>query len=236
EICQYLENIRQPFDLFVNMVETTWTPSFEHNVRATYPKANVIVSQNRGRDIGGHLASMEHVSFSEYDVFGLLHTKKSGHLGLRYSQQWRTDLFSALLGSSEKVADNLAIFAADPTVGLVASRFWRETLIGERNIDNFQRLLDKFAIASEASSCEFISGTVMFVRPSVWQRLSVEISSEDFTTEAQINADYKIDGQLAHAVERIIGNLVRDEGMRLFWTDPDVLHCAQKNMSMAISS
>ena len=218
EIHQYLQNIPQSFDLFVNIVEDRWTEAFQTQVENAYSAAKILVSQNRGRDIGGHLFSMQHVNFDDYDIFCLLHTKKSRHLGEKVSTQWRQDLFDALLATPDQVTENLNAFSRDRTIGLIASRFWRETIVGEANAACYKKFLPQFSICPEARACEFVSGTVMMVRPVIWQRLCALLSPESFEPEATIAAKYKTDGQTAHTVERIIGNIVRNEGMRLFWT------------------
>jgi tetratricopeptide (TPR) repeat protein len=218
EIREYLQNIEEEFDFYVNIVESIWTPEIHDQIRQDFPQARIQISQNRGKDIGGHLASMDLIDFSQYDVFCLIHTKKSPHVSHLISDQWRRDLYEAILGSPEKVKTNLEIIRKDPSVGLIGSRYWRNTDV-LNNSDHYDKLLDVFDIKAEARPCEYLSGTMMFVRPLIWKTIYDKFRNDDLEAGDGKDLDFQKDGQIAHALERIIGNLVRHHGMQLFWQE-----------------
>lgn len=218
EIRAYLQNIEEEFDFYVNIVESIWTPEIHDRIRQDFPQARIQISQNRGKDIGGHLASMDLIDFSQYDVFCLIHTKKSPHVSHLISDQWRKDLYDAILGSKEKVKENLAIIRQDSTVGLIGSRYWRNTDV-LNNSEHYDKLLDVFDIDPEARPCEYLSGTMMIVRPQIWKIIYDKFRNHDLEAGDGKDLDFQKDGQIAHALERVIGNLVRHHGMRLFWQD-----------------
>lgn len=218
EIRSYLLNIKEEFDFYVNIVESIWTPEIHDRIRQDFPQARIQISQNRGKDIGGHLASMDLIDFSQYDVFCLIHTKKSPHVSHLISDQWRKDLYEAILGSPEKVKTNLQIMRQDSSVGLIGSRYWRNTDV-LNNSEHYEKLLDVFEITSEARACEYLSGTMMFVRPLIWKTIYDKFRNNDLEAGDGKDLDFQKDGQIAHALERIIGNLVRHHGMRLFWQE-----------------
>ncbi|MGB5900443.1 MAG: tetratricopeptide repeat protein [Geitlerinemataceae cyanobacterium] len=218
EIREYIRNIEEEFDFYVNIVESIWTPEIHDRIRQDFPQARIQISQNRGKDIGGHLASMDLIDFSQYDVFCLIHTKKSPHVSHLISDQWRRDLYEAILGSPEKVKTNLEIIRKDASAGLIGSRYWRNTDV-LNNSDHYDKLLDVFEIKSEARTCEYLSGTMMLVRPMIWQTIYDKFRNDDLEAGDGKDLDFQKDGQIAHALERIIGNLVRHHGMRLFWQE-----------------
>ena len=219
EIRSYLRNIEEKFDFFINIVESIWTPEIHEGLRRDYPEARIFISKNRGKDIGGYLACMDHIDFSNYDVFCTVHTKKSPHVSKKLSDQWRTDLLTAILGSKEKVRINLDILRRDPDIGLIGTRFWRNTVIGEHNVEHYYRLLDEFNVKAEARKCEYLAGTMMLVRPKIWQAIHSRYGSASLEDGDGKDLEFQKDGQIAHSLERLVGNLVRHYGMRFFWQE-----------------
>lgn len=218
EIKAYIQNIEEEFDFYVNIVESIWQPEIHDLIRQDFPQARIQISPNRGKDIGGHLASMDLVDFSQYDVFCLIHTKKSPHVSHLISDRWRQDLYEAILGTPEKVKTNLQIIRQDPSVGLIGSRYWRNTDV-LNNSTHYEQLLDEFAINPEARTCEYLSGTMMFVRPQILKTIYDKFRNHDLEHGDGKDLEFQKDGQIAHALERLIGNLVRHHGMRLFWQE-----------------
>lgn len=218
EICGYLQNLTIAFDLLINVVESVWTPSMHDRLRQDYPNAKILITPNRGRDIGGFLTLMGHLNFEDYDLFALLHTKKSPHLSQLISDQWRTDLYSSLLGTPEKINENLDIFRMCPDIGLLGSRYWRNTDV-LNNSERYEQLLDEFEIAPAARECEFLAGTMMLIRPAIIQPLYEKFSDTELEDGDDRHLSFHTDGQIAHAVERLIGNLVKQQGMSFFWQD-----------------
>ncbi|HIK50945.1 MAG TPA: hypothetical protein IGS17_08485, partial [Oscillatoriales cyanobacterium M59_W2019_021] len=218
EIRSYIQNIEEDFDFYVNIVESIWQPEIHDRIRQDFPQARIQISPNRGKDIGGHLASMDLVDFSQYDVFCLIHTKKSPHVSHLISDQWRRDLYEAILGTPEKVKTNLQIIRQDPSVGLIGSRYWRNTDV-LNNSTHYEKLLDEFAINPDARACEYLSGTMMFVRPKILKTIYDKFKNDDLEHGDGKDLEFQKDGQIAHALERLIGNLVRHYGMRLFWQE-----------------
>ena len=218
EIHGYIRNIPEEFDLYINIVESIWKPEMHDRLRQDFPNASIGISPNRGKDIGGHLASMERVDFSAYDLFCTIHTKKSPHVSHLISDRWRQDLFEAILGNPEKVQENLEIMRTDPSVGLIGSRYWRNIDV-LNNADHYDRLLDVFEIKGNARECEYLSGTMMWVRPQIWKTMYDKFKNDDLEPGDGKDLNFQKDGQIAHSLERIIGNLVRHNGMRLFWQE-----------------
>ncbi|WP_019505365.1 rhamnan synthesis F family protein [Pleurocapsa sp. PCC 7319] len=218
EICSYLKNIPSEFDLFINIVATIWQSQMHEQIRQDFPQAKILISPNRGKDVGGHLSLMAHLDFSQYNLMCLLHTKRSPHIDERISDIWRRDLYDALLGTREKAAQNIAIMNQYPYIGFIGSRYWRCTMMGN-NWENYNRLITEFKIKPEAQNCEYLSGTMMFVRPQIMEILYNHFHDVELENGDEKDLSFHIDGQIAHAIERLIGNLVRDQGLDFFWQE-----------------
>lgn len=218
EIWNYIQNIESEYDLFINLVASMWNPMIHRQIKKAAPHARIIISKNRGRDLGGHLASMDTLDFNKYDIFCLLHSKKSLHLTPKISTLWRQDLISALLGSKEKVRENLQILRQNPEIGCIGSRYWRDTNLGQ-NQQYYNHFLDVLQIKPEARNCEYISGTMMLVRTKVMKRIYDVFSKIDLEEGDDKGLEFHLDGQIAHAIERLIGNVVRDENLSFFWQE-----------------
>jgi hypothetical protein len=219
ELSSYISNFGElAFDLYVNIVETRRTESLEARILADFPEARILVSKNEGRDIGGFVKLLGTLDFGDYDVFCLLHTKKSPHLSAAASERWRRNLLDALLKEKERALENAAILRSDETVGLIGSANWRNTDLYD-NSDDYYRLLDQLGITEEHRNCEYLAGTMMFVRASVLAELYSVLKDARFEDNEGKDLTFHLDGQLAHAVERVIGNIVRHQGYRFFWQD-----------------
>jgi len=218
ELASYIQNIPHGFDLYINIVASIWYPQMHDIIRQDFPQAKIIVSANRGKDVGGHLSSMGHLNFAQYDLMCLLHTKKSPHIDSRISDAWRRDLYQALLGSPAKAVENIDLMNQHEQIGLIGSRFWRCTMMGN-NWPNYNRLLAEFNISKTAQDCEYISGTMMFVRSQIMETIYHHFRDVELEPGDQKSLDFHVDGQVAHAIERLIGNLVRDHGLTMFWQE-----------------
>lgn len=218
ELRSYIQNLPGEFDLLVNLVASIWQPQLHAQIRQDFPQAKILISPNRGKDIGGHLALMAYLDFSQYNLLCLLHTKISPHIDRRIADRWRRDLLDAILGSKEKARNNLAIMNQYPQFGLMGSRYWRSTAIGN-NLANYNRLLGELAIAPEAQNCEYLSGTMMLIRPQIMAQIYNHFRDVKLETGDDRELSFHIDGQIAHAIERLIGNLVRNQGLEFFWQE-----------------
>jgi hypothetical protein len=204
------------FDLYVNLVDSTWTEESETLVRRDFPEARIYVSPNRGRDIGGFFALLRNIDFDEYDAFCLVHTKKSPHLDASRVEKWRDDLLGAILGSSDIARQNIDLLRENGKIGLIGSGRWRDTrLFG--NSDLYNRLLDGFRIEGDHRCCEYLSGTMMFVRASVLKEIYSALRNTQFENGDELSLQFHQDGQIAHAIERLIGNIVRKQGYEFAW-------------------
>ena len=217
ELAWYLANLPEnAYDLYVNLVETTHTRELEQRVRDTFPAANVVISQNVGRDVGGHFQLLRNIATGDYRFFCLVHSKKSPHLASGDALLWRRRLLIPLLGTRELAIENLKLMSTDDTIGLIGSRMCRDTELRD-NTGKFAELMDMLDVKPESRDVEFVSGTMMYLRREVLQRIFETCKDLPFEKGDDTPLDFHLDAQWAHAIERVIGNVVRDMDYRFEW-------------------
>lgn len=217
ELSKYLVNLPPDcHDLYVNLVDATFTQELLASVREDFPHARVYISRNLGRDIGGHFQILHNLRMENYRIFCLLHTKKSPHMSGGEAQLWRRKLLGPLLGDRQTAADNIRLLLEDDSIGQLGATRCRYTELND-NPRKYYELLDRLNVPEDARKVDFLSGTMMFVRREVLQRIFDGAKDIDFEAGDDQSLAHHRDGQWAHAVERAFGAVARDMGYRLEW-------------------
>ena len=217
EIAAYIRNIPQHlYQLHVNLVTTIGSHQLIASIRASFPDAKIQISDNFGRDIGGHCQLLRNIDMDDFRFFLLLHTKNSPHLGAGGAQLWRRRLLMPLLGDRQTAIDNLALLLSDDSVGQIGGRRCRDKNL-HKNKNKHRQLLARLNIAATQEASEFVSGTMMFLRREVVQRVYQAIENTPFENGDDKPLEFHVDSQWAHAVERLFGDVVRDLGYRTVW-------------------
>ena len=217
ELAGYLGNLPvDDYDLYVNLVDDTFDPALLGRIRQAFPDARVYVSENVGRDIGGHFHLLRNLSVADYPVFCLVHTKKSPHMSPGEAQRWRRKLLGPLMGSPETAAGNLRAFVEDDTIGQLGSSACRYTEMNA-NREKYDVLLERLGITDAAAEPEFVSGTMMFLRSDVLSRVRDAAADVTLDRRGRGEDDDGGDGAWEHAVERVFGAVARDMRYRLEW-------------------
>lgn len=219
ELISYASNFKYKLqDIFINIVSSAWSPDLHAQIRSLCPTAFILISENTGRDIGGFIKLLEYVDTRKYTVFALMHTKKSPHIAKERGEHWRRQLLNAFAGNEEIAHSSITAFENDASIGLLGSKAWRGTDIA-KNKKNYEYLLRLFGIKQECYDVEYLSGTMCLVRPEVLKRMFDVLKKVRFEGGDRILQDAHMDGQLAHAAERILGNVVRQMGYRFEWVE-----------------
>lgn len=216
ELAAHLRNLDgTPADIRINIVDRVADAPFLAEVRADFPSAHICVSPNRGRDWGGFFRLMQDVDFSRHDVFCLVHTKRSPHMIANGGRKWRRSLLRAILGSREKARRNIAAMLHDPAIGIIGARKQRSTRLTS-NGPYYHQFLDRLGLEGDLRRCEFVAGSMMLVRKSVLQSLFATFGDIEFESSDVPLRDH-LDGQTAHSLERVVGNIARSQGMEILW-------------------
>lgn len=200
EMLRHIGNIPVAADLFVSTDTEQKKATLEEIFSAHRGGTTEIrVTPNRGRDVAPKLVGFHDV-YPRYEYFVHLHSKRSPHGGDALSG-WRSYLFEHLLGSPEIVNANLALLSTD-NIGVV----FPQHLFAVRGVLNWgydfpfaQQLLARLGIRlTKDHLLEFPSGSMFWARRDAMRKLlALGLGFDDFEEEAG-----KVDGTLAHAIER----------------------------------
>lgn len=217
ELSEYLLNLpEETYDLYVNLVDTSFSQALVTRIRDSFPSARIYISENIGRDIGGFCQLLRHLRMNDYRLFCLVHTKQSPHMAKGEVELWRRKLLTPLMGTRECAVENIRLMLSHEEIGLLGSRQCRYTELND-NPQKYFELLNRLGIDEASSDVEFLSGTMMFLRRKVLQRM-VEVARDlPFENGEERSIEYHRDGQWAHAVERAFGAVVRDMNYRIEW-------------------
>lgn len=176
-----------------------------------------IKKENRGRDISALLVAAKDIIF-QYEYVCFIHDKKEKTPNTReYVKQWRKNIWDNMLQSGIYVYNLLELFASDPGIGMLVPLppygkdmgAWLNGAWGD-NYDNMQRLAKELNVAVNLCYEEppVTYSTVFWARPKVLQKLFLkDWKYSDFSEEPM-----KDDGEVNHAIERILEYVVKDAG------------------------
>lgn len=203
-------------DVFINLVDSAWTPRLHSELRELCPEAFVQLSNDNGRDIGGFFRLLDNVDFERYPLFALMHSKKSPHLAPERGEYWRRSLLTAFAGTRDTVRDCVRLFHEDQSVGLIGCADYRDSNLGD-NDAAYKALLDRLNIEERHRELDYLSGTMFLIRSNILKRLYDDLRGMEWEYGGNEDIEFHRDGQIAHAVERVIGCLVRQMGYRIVW-------------------
>ena len=209
EMRQALEQVREPYDLFVSLTRGS-SDYLRRSILQAFPRAYIFDFENHGRDVGTFLAFLQSGVLFKYDVVCKIHTKRSPHRS--DGDNWRRALMAGVLGSSGVVDRVVANFRADPELGLVVAKGYlhsgAESWSGNDRWLN--RLLPRLGFPPDVNDCAFPAGNIFWIRTSLLRKMaSLGLQLSDFEPEPLF-----VDGGLGHAIERVFGLLCRHGGMR----------------------
>jgi len=206
ELLRKIKASRTKTDLFIS------TTSEEGKVRVKVMLAKnrmtcceLAVFPNRGRDIGPFLTGFGLKLFSDYEIVGHLHSKKSPHAHDDYLQNWVEFLEKGLVGKVGGMMDViLDKMTSDPSIGIIypddpGCFGW------EGNYSYGKQLLEKMGLDSPQpdASMNFPVGTMFWARTAALKPLiDLNLQWVDYPEEP-----IPIDGSMLHAMERIFGIL-----------------------------
>lgn len=200
EIRGYIENIPVVADVFIStdtlQKKVELEAIFESYVGGS---VEVRVTPNKGRDIGPKLVGFIDV-YSRYEYFLHIHSKRSPHGGDGL-KDWRRYLLDHLMGSADIVNSNLALLSSNSVGAVFAQHYFsiRGVLNWGYDFEFAKALLNQAGIGlTKENLLEFPSGSMFWGRSAAISKIiDLNLSFDDFEEEAG-----KIDGTLAHAMER----------------------------------
>ena len=205
-ICDELGELVEEFDIHISINPDAPIGTLAA-VRSRLPEARLYIFENRGRDILPFLNIFREILPLEYESICKIHTKHSIYRtdGKAWGAALRTGLFDAYDTVIRRFRDEKKIgaFAVSGNVAPV-----RDYL--DANRDPIAFVCDKIGIAF-SDTFTFPVGTMFWCRPEAIRQLADDaLQSRYFMLEGGC-----IDGQIEHAVERVIGLLIAANGFTL---------------------
>lgn len=183
-------------------------------LRAAGITVRVVRTENRGRDVWPFLQVLDIMLATECHAFVKVHTKKTLHAAEGYGEQWRRELLEGLLPDRESVESIVTFIANAPVPGFVAPvpRVVRATG-RDRSRRHLRRLRKQGGLRRHFPTL-FPAGTMYWCARNWLEFLrALDLQREDFEPEP-----LAVDGTMAHAVERLIGNFCADRRAHIWQT------------------
>lgn len=214
DIAEAVQRIEQPVDLIIT-TSSEKIAKVEAMVRGRFPAAEIIASENRGRDIRPFVSLLPLLIARGYRAVLKIHSKKSAHRV--DGDLWRRQLLGALVPSGAGVGRYLDALARYPSLGIVAPD--HNVLSVQRYIGSNQAWCN--ALVSQWGESPdwllqvspwFPAGSMFWCKPQAFQALlrCASIVQDGFEPELG-----QTDGTLAHAVERLFGAAALTSGYHL---------------------
>lgn len=202
------EELRVCIDLFDIYISINHECSLEdiQKIVSLYPQANIFMFENRGRDVLPFLKIFRKIQSLHYKTLCKIHTKKSTHMSS--GKEWGTTLRSRLFSNYKTIIDNLE--NNQKTGAYVAKdniAHSREIGLNRENIKTTCSLLD----IQYTDDFSFPKGTMFWCKTeAIAQLASQKLESKYFVIE-----NGEIDGTFAHAIERLVGLLIQENGYKI---------------------
>lgn len=218
EFAFFLTRMSQPFHLIVT------TPlvgsRLPNDVRRAFPRAEVVIVPNRGRDVGPFLHLLSQGAFDTFDFVLKLHGKRtsaSGY-GAALGHVWRRASLLDLAGADSTVSRIVGRFDEQADVGMIGSprfrlpgKLMRNEEAWGTNRQATLQLAQRLGLNADAFELDFYAGTMFWARRAVLEPLRrLGLTAADFPEE-----DGQRDGGLHHAFERLFGAAPALVGMHL---------------------
>jgi lipopolysaccharide biosynthesis protein len=217
DIAGALRGLTAPFDLIVTTV--AGRERLIETIRRSYPRAEIEIVENRGRDIGPFMVLLERGRLDGYRYICKIHGKKSIDGGRKtyMGEMWRRRLLFDLLGAPGAGNAAIDMFERDPSIGMIGPRVFRlprdgysEDLSWSANRAMTLKIAERMGVPADKFQLDFFGGTMFWVRPEALKPLRDLRLAADMPCESGL-----IDGDLPHALERLLPTSVLAAGYKL---------------------
>jgi lipopolysaccharide biosynthesis protein len=221
DIAGALRGLTVPFDLIVTTV--AGREDLIESIRRSYPRAEIEIMENRGRDIGPFLTLLEQGRLDGYRYVCKVHGKKSVDGGRKtyMGEMWRRRLLFDLLGAPGAAIAVIDMFERDPSIGMIGPRVFRlpnasypEDLSWSANRPMTLKIAERMGVPADKFQLDFFGGTMFWVRPEALKPLRDLRLAADMPHESGL-----MDGDLPHALERLLPTSVLVAGYKLADSD-----------------
>ena len=200
ELVEAAANLPDTTDQFVTLPAQFGNPE-RARIAAAFPRAQQVVVENVGQDVGALFQLMKQVDLGRYAFICKIHTKK----GPNMPSEWRRALLDGVLRSKRQVQHIIERFRTEPQIMMAGARqlYLHGPSYIYKNTDKIRSVFSSKMLNFDLQKDDwgFIAGTFFWIRTSIL----IEISNCSLSFESLA---YSPDGTLAHATERAFGLFV----------------------------
>ena len=211
EFAERLRAVDTDFDLYITL---TWrgqkSKGLATRIRKQFPQANIINVPNKGRDILPFLTLLNAGAFDGYEAVCKIHTKKSPHR--EDGDIWRRHLVDGILpvGGLRKKLDAF-LDDEDAAFWVADGQHYKGEKWWGSNKEKTSQILRRVEICITNDGLTFPAGSMYWVKPLMLGMIrALRLTPDMFEPETG-----QVDGTLAHAFERAIGEIARSAGQTI---------------------
>jgi len=211
EMTHWLGQVPFPFHLYVSITDPAGVAQARTHLQKRLHLATVDARlvENRGRDLAPLVTEFAR-DLAGHEFIGHLHTKRSAHSVVK--SDWRRQLLANLMGSPATVQTVFEWFAADPALGMVFPVYHhslRKQISWGNNFSACEQLAAQLNLSIQPGRLVlFPAGSMFWARSKALEKLlAAGLTTDTFPEETG-----QLDGTPAHALERLFGTLVVDQG------------------------
>lgn len=221
EFIGYLNNIPYKFDLLISVQENANIQEIKKQFQKINKVNKVIVkkSKNIGRDFSPMFVLFKN-EILQYDYLLHMHTKKSVRTG-KEQDGWRNHMLNGVLENPITIQKILSEFEENKEIGLIYPEtyydmpYWAHTWL--KNKANCDQIAKKLNILLDDEYIDYSVGSFFWVRvKAIKNFLNLNYTLDDFGKE-----EGKADGTLAHAIERMIPQVVMSNNYKYLIYDSE---------------
>lgn len=211
EYQEYLKKIPGFIDIYIISAKDEILMQFKEN------RFRTIKKENRGRDISALLVVARSIIF-QYEYVCFIHDKKEKSMENKsYTDFWKKNLWDNMLGSRTYIYNLLELFESEEKLGMLAplpphkedKGIWLQGAWGN-DYENTKQLAEELDLDVPILKEQppFAFSTVFWARTKTLKKLyAKQWDYSDFPDEPMKN-----DGEINHAIERILQYVVEDVG------------------------
>ena len=219
KLISYSRSLPRQTDIYISTTDEQKKRSIEKAFSTLDNQVDVVVGQNRGRDISGFLVLFREI-IKKYDLVCITHDKQTAHLQpLTVGKGFAYAGYTNILGSANYVRNIIECFETEPRLGILTSPMPYHadfsSQIGHEwgaNFDNTMKLAKelglKCPIDQEHYPCAPFGSNFWFRVDALMPLLKKEWTYNDFPEEPLKQTD----GTILHAIERIYPYCAQSEG------------------------
>ncbi len=222
EAISYIKNFPHGTDVLITTNTTEKKELFDEKLKAAGLQGNVIVIENRGRDVSSLLVGAAEFVF-KYDLICFAHDKKTSQvIPSSVGRSWAYKINENMFATKEYVLNIIAMFEKEERLGIAFPSYPNHSgyayNIGTGwtgNFGNTKKLLDDFKVnvkINEHTLCVAPLGTCFWFRPQALKKLFTGLNGNGWSYKDFPREPNRTDQTVLHAIERSYAYFAQDAG------------------------